>query len=54
MKNPIIEIAWYVFEFLAYVIHVPLAHGGTLLMPARCAVSFVYLVTGYFLAKSME
>lgn len=54
MRNPVIEIARYVFAFLVVVIHVPLTHGGTLLMPvARCAVPFFYLVTGYFLAKSM-
>ena len=53
-RNPVIEYARWVFSFLVVCIHVPLAHGGMLYMPlARCAVPFFYLVTGYFLAKSM-
>lgn len=52
-RNPLIDYARYVFAFLVVFIHVPLAHGGGVLMPiARCAVPFFYLVTGYFLGKA--
>lgn len=41
MRNPSIELFRYVFAFLVVFIHVPLLHGGMLLMPlARCAVPF--------------
>lgn len=52
MRNPSIELFRYVFAFLVVFIHVPLLHGGMLLMPlARCAVPFFYLISGFFLAK---
>ncbi len=44
MRNPIIEITQYFFEFLVVVIHVPLAHGGILLMPVvRYTVPFLLI-----------
>lgn len=53
-RNPFIDYARYFFAFLVVCIHVPLAHGGTLWMPlARCAVPFFYLVTGYYLGRSI-
>lgn len=52
MRNPSIELFRYVFAFLVVFIHVPLLHGGLLLMPlARCAVPSFYMISGFFLAK---
>lgn len=54
MRNKYIDYARYFFAFLVVCIHVPLAHGGTLWMPlARCAVPFFYLITGFYLGKSI-